>query len=243
MIHPATPGGLFVSLRRPSRGPAVSCFVQACLFKVMFVYAEAGLCETCAGSAPGSFHRGSILFLIKWHSLAGGLAGTQLPGKPKNAALHLATNSFCLRRRLLRSSMLQLLRPVCVRARVCVSIQKGHGWSSQVWHGLSLVDVYLYPKCPKCGPGAIFDLGLIFAAVQEWFKFVPCRWSLFVSNQGKIITNIVFLHCHKVLSFCNQAFIISRTMWNQKSAFIQTNTSKNKALKRISGNKLMFLGV
>lgn len=120
MIHPATPGGLFVSLRRPSRGPAVSCFLQACLFKVMFVYAEAGLCETCAGSAPGSFHRGSILFLIKWHSLAGGLAGTQLPGKPKNAALHLATNSFCLRRRLLRSSMLQLLRPVCVRARVCV---------------------------------------------------------------------------------------------------------------------------
>lgn len=70
----------------------------ACLFKAVFVYAEAQLGETCAGSALGSFHRGSILFLIKWHSVARGLAGTQLPGKPKNAGLHLATNSQRLRR-------------------------------------------------------------------------------------------------------------------------------------------------
>lgn len=115
----------------------------------MFVYAEAQLGETCAGSALGSFHRGSILFLIKWHSVARGLAGTQLLGKPKNAGLHLATNSQRLRRvrPLLSSPLLSspplssspaLLRIliaccccsgpepvfVCVHARVC-QIGKG----------------------------------------------------------------------------------------------------------------------
>lgn len=85
----------------------------ACLFKAVFVYAEAQLGETCAGSALGSFHRGSILFLIKWHSVARGLAGTQLPGKPKNAGLHLATNSQRLRSvsPLLSSLLLSPLPP------------------------------------------------------------------------------------------------------------------------------------
>ena len=64
----------FVSLLRAlEEGPAVpSFFLPACLFKVVFVYAEAQLSETCAGSVLGSFHRGSILFLIKWHSVAEG---------------------------------------------------------------------------------------------------------------------------------------------------------------------------
>lgn len=103
----------------------------ACLFKAVFVYAEAQLGETCAGSAPGSFHRGSILFLIKWHSVAGGLAGTQLPGKPKNAGLHLATNSQRLRRasalfssplgsaRAPHRSLLLLKAQACVCMCVC----------------------------------------------------------------------------------------------------------------------------
>lgn len=100
----ANPRAVCVSLRGLLRGPAVPHFLPACLFKVVFVYAEAQLSETCAGSVLGSFHRGSILFLIKWHSVAGGLAGTQLPGKPKNAGLHLATNSYCLRRLVLHSA-------------------------------------------------------------------------------------------------------------------------------------------
>lgn len=96
----------------------------------------------------GSFHRGSILFLIKWHSVAGGLAGTQLPRKPKNAGLHLATNSHCMRRVVLHScsSILLLLRPVYVCE--CVSIWNGvtvegvrYGDSS---HSSSPVDVCLY---------------------------------------------------------------------------------------------------
>lgn len=122
---------MFVSLRRLSRGPAVSYFLHACLFKAMFVYAEARLCETCAGSALGSFHRGSILFLIKWHSVAGGLAGTQLPGKPKNAGLHLATNSYCLRKLPLHSApQYYSYQGLCVRVCSCVFSERGHGWES-----------------------------------------------------------------------------------------------------------------
>lgn len=93
-----------ISLKGLLKGPAVPYFLHVCLFKVVFVYAEAQLSETCTGPVLGSFHRGSILFLIKWHSVAGGLAGTQLPGKPKNAGLHLATNSYCLRRLVLHSA-------------------------------------------------------------------------------------------------------------------------------------------
>lgn len=105
----------------PLRGPRIPHFLPACLFKVVFVYAEAQLSETYEGSVLGSFHRGSILFLIKWHSVAGGLAGTQLPGKPKNAGLHLATHSYCLRRLVLhsRSSILVPLRPMSVCLCVC----------------------------------------------------------------------------------------------------------------------------
>lgn len=108
---------------------------------MLFVYVEAQLTETCAGSVLGSFHRGSILFLIKWHSVAGGLAGTQLPGKPKNAGLHLVTNSFCLRRLVLQSAP-QYYCCYCV----CVSLWNGatvegvrYGGSS---HSFSVVDVY-----------------------------------------------------------------------------------------------------
>lgn len=76
--------------------------------------------ETCAGSVLGSFHRGSILFLIKWHSVAGGLAGTQLPGKPKNAGLHLVTNSSCLSRLLLHSApQYYCCRGLCMCVCVC----------------------------------------------------------------------------------------------------------------------------
>lgn len=101
--HCQSPSSVYL-LEGPSGAVPSPHFLPACLFKVVFVYAEAQLSETCAGSVPGSFHRGSILFLIKWHSVAGGLAGTQLPGKPKNAGLHLATNSYCLRRLVLHSA-------------------------------------------------------------------------------------------------------------------------------------------
>lgn len=136
-----------MSPRRRLRGPAISYFLQACLFKVMFVYAEAQHCETCAGSVLGSFHRGSILFLIKWHSVAGGLAGTQLPGKPKNAGLHLATNSYCLRRLVLCSapqycSYLGVCVCLCVCARPTGATVEGVRYGSTS-HSLSVVDLCL----------------------------------------------------------------------------------------------------
>lgn len=121
----------------------------ACLFKAVFVYAEAQLGKTCAGSARGSFHRGSILFLIKWHSVAGGLAGTQLPGKPKNAGLHLATNSQRLRRAspllssALGSGYTLLLRGACMCVCLCHSgmgllSHRSHFDLSLAWHFLCL---------------------------------------------------------------------------------------------------------
>lgn len=127
-------------------GPIVPYFLPACLFKVVFVYTEAQLSETCAGSVLASFHRGSILFLIKWHSVAGGLAGTQLPGKPKNAGLHLATNSYCLRRLVLHSGPQYYFDwGLYMCMWVCVSLWNGataegvrYGGSL---HSYSLVDV------------------------------------------------------------------------------------------------------